>query len=179
MKRRAKLHTATSLLFLFASKCFVNGFVERLLSVYIAEHLCVIFSHQQFNTFGLVCKSAEYGTATCMSGIYYFDESMKVYINIKDIRGLHSNQAFNKRVWLMKRKSGHCGTHHFSFGERFDETLMKGYLNDAKSIRISNYQFIGFSSLNKSAGKAIAMNTAIRRLVGRTSVLPTDTDYLS
>ena len=36
------------------------------------------------------------------------------------------------------------------------------------------HHFIGFSPLNKSTGKATEVNTAIRRLVGRTSVLPTD-----
>ena len=36
---------------------------------------------------------------------------------------------------------------------------------------LSIYQFIGFSPLNKSAGKATEVNTAIRRLVGRTSIL--------
>ena len=58
----------------------------------------------------------------------------------------------------MKRESGHSPTHHFSFGERFDETLMKEYCNVCQCVRLSNHQ----------------VNTAIRRLVGRTSVLPTD-----
>ena len=35
-------------------------------------------------------------------------------------------------------------------------------------------QFNAFSPLNKSAGEATEVNAAIRRLVGRTSVLPTD-----
>ena len=75
----------------------------------------------------------------------------------------------------MKRESGRSPAHHFSFGERFDETLMKCYSNGNQSVRLSNHQFIGFSPLNKSAGEATEVNTAIRRLVGRTSVLPTDT----
>ena len=74
----------------------------------------------------------------------------------------------------MKRESGRSPTHHFSFGERFDETLMKGYSNGNQSVRLSNHQFIGFSPFNKSAGNAIGGSIAIRRLVGRTSVLPTD-----
>lgn len=74
----------------------------------------------------------------------------------------------------MKRERQHNAIHHFSFGERFDETLMKGYCNVYQYVRLSNHQFIGFSALNKSAGKATEVNTAIRRLVGRTSVLPTD-----
>lgn len=74
----------------------------------------------------------------------------------------------------MKRESGRSPAHHFSFGERFDETLMKCYSNGNQSVRLSNHQFIGFSPLIKSAGKATKVNIAIRRLVGRTSVLPTD-----
>ena len=99
---------------------------------------------------------------------------MKVYINIKNNSGLHPHQTLNKRKWLMKREDKHSPTHHFSFGERFDETLMKGYYNVYQYVRLFNHQFIGFSALNKSAGKATEVNTAIRRQVGRTSVLPTD-----
>ena len=99
---------------------------------------------------------------------------MKVYINIKNDSGLHPHRTLNKRIWLMKRESGCSPTHHFSFGERFDETPMKGYCNVCQCVRMSNHQFIGFSLLNKSVGKAIEVNTAIRRLVGRTSGLPTD-----
>ena len=74
----------------------------------------------------------------------------------------------------MKRESGRSPTHHFSFGEPFDETLMKGYCSVCQYVRLSNHQFIGFSTLNKSAGKATEVGITIRRLVGRTSVLPTD-----
>ena len=74
----------------------------------------------------------------------------------------------------MKRERQHNAAHRFSFGERFDETLMKGYCISCQHIRLSNHQFIGFSPLIKSAGKATKVNIAIRRLVGRTSVLPTD-----
>ena len=56
LKRKGKRHTTTAFLFLFASKCFVNGFVERLLSVYITGHQCVIFPYQQFNTFSTLNK---------------------------------------------------------------------------------------------------------------------------
>lgn len=100
---------------------------------------------------------------------------MKAYINIKNDSDLHSHQTLNKRIGLMKRERQHNAAHRFSFGERFDETLMKCYSNGNQSVRLSNHQFIGFSPLNKSAGEATEVNTAIRRLVGRTSVLPTDT----
>ena len=98
---------------------------------------------------------------------------MKAYINIKNDRGLHLHQILNKRIWLMKREDKHSPTHHFSFGERFDETLMKVYCNVYQCIRLSNHQFIGFSPLIKSAERAVGANIAIRWLVGRTSVLPT------
>ena len=50
---------------------------------------------------------------------------MKSYINIKNNSGLHPHQTLNKRIGLMKRENGYNLTHHFPFGERFDETLMK------------------------------------------------------
>lgn len=99
---------------------------------------------------------------------------MKVYVNIKNNSDLHAHQTLNKSIWLMKRESGCSLTHHFSFGERFDETLMKDYFISCQYIRLSNHQFIGFSPLIKSAGKATEVNIAIRRLVGWTSILPTD-----
>ena len=99
---------------------------------------------------------------------------MKVYINIKNNSNLHTHQTLNKRKWLMKRESVCSPIHHFSFGARFDETLMKCYSVIYQYVRLFNHQFIGFSPLNKSAGKATEVNTAIRRLVGRTSILPTD-----
>ena len=99
---------------------------------------------------------------------------MKISTIIKNSSNLHSHQTFNKRIWLMKRESVHSPTHHFSFGERFDETLMKGYCNVCQCVRLSNHQFIGFSPLNKSAGKATEVNIAIRRQVGRMEVRPID-----
>lgn len=99
---------------------------------------------------------------------------MKAYINVKNNSNLHIHQTLNKRIGLMKRENGRSPTHHFSFGERFDETLMKGYSISCQCIRLSNHQFIGFSPLINSAGKATEVSIAIRRLVGRTSGLPTD-----
>ena len=74
----------------------------------------------------------------------------------------------------MKRVSGRNITHHFSFGERFDETMMKCYFVCYQHIMLPNHQFIGFSPLNKSAGEVTVVNITIRRLVGWTSVLLTD-----
>ena len=74
----------------------------------------------------------------------------------------------------MKRERQHNVAHRFSFGERFDETMMKGYCISCQRIRLSYHQFIGFSPLIRSAREMAEVNTAIRRLVGRTSILPTD-----
>ena len=75
---------------------------------------------------------------------------MKVYINIKNNSGLHPHQTLNKRIWLMKRERTHRILHHFSFGERFDETMMNAYHFGYQYIILSPRQFIGFSSANKS-----------------------------
>ena len=109
-----------------------------------------------------------------MSAIYYFDELMKVYINIKNHSGLHPHQTLNKRIWLMKRENGHSLTHRFSFDERFDERMLSAYLYGFQYIKSSIHQFIGFSSLIKSAMEATEVSIAIRRQVGRTEVRPTD-----
>lgn len=109
-----------------------------------------------------------------MSAIYYFDELMKVYINIKNNSGLHPHQTLNKRIWLMKRENGHSLTHRFSFDERFDERMLSAYLYGFQYIKSSIHQFIGFSSLIKSAVEATEVSIAIRRQVGRTEVRPTD-----
>ena len=99
---------------------------------------------------------------------------MKAYINIKNDSDLHSHQTLNKRIGLMKRERQHNAAHRFSFGERFDETLMKCYCISCQHIILPNHQFIEFSPLNKSAGEVTVVNITIRRLVGRTSVLLTD-----
>ena len=74
----------------------------------------------------------------------------------------------------MKRERQHNAAHRFSFGKRFDETLMKGYCISCLYIRLSNHQFIGFSFIIKPAVEATEVSIAIRRLARRTSVLPTD-----
>ena len=74
----------------------------------------------------------------------------------------------------MKRENGRSPTHHFSFGERFDEKMLRVHPFGGQRVILSIHQFIGFSPLNKSAGEATEVNIAIRRLVGRTSGLPTD-----
>ena len=78
---------------------------------------------------------------------------MKVYINIKRNSNLRLHQPFNKRIGLMKRERTYRTLHHFSFGERFDETMMNIYHFGYQFIILSTHQFIGFSSANKSAGQ--------------------------
>ena len=78
---------------------------------------------------------------------------MKVYINIKRNSNLRLHQPFNKRIGLMKRGKTYRTLHHFSFGERFDETMMNIYHFGYQYIILSTHQFIGFSSANKSAGQ--------------------------
>ena len=72
--------------------------------------LYIILLSSKFNSstfFVSACKSARirygkfYTNGTC-----YFDEMMKAYINIKNNSSLHTHQALNKRIWLMKRESG-------------------------------------------------------------------------
>ena len=94
---------------------------------------------------------------------------MKVYINIKNNSNLHTHQTLNKRIWLMKRESGRSPTHHFSFGEPFDETPMKGYCNVYQCVILSNHQFIGFSSLIKSAVETAAPSLPICHCADRQS----------
>lgn len=50
----------------------------------------------------------------------------------------------------MKRGRTYRTLHHFSFGERFDETMMNAYHFGYQYIILSPRQFIGFSSANKS-----------------------------
>ena len=102
---------------------------------------------------------------------------MKVYINIKNDSGLHPHQTLNKRIWLMKRESKRSPTHHFSFGEPFDEALMKGYFNVFQYVRISNHQFIGFSSLIKSAVETAVPSLPVCPCAGRQSCRHNGTEY--
>ena len=102
---------------------------------------------------------------------------MKAYINIKNDSDLHSHQILNKRIWLMKRKKKRNAAHRFSFGERFDETLMKGHFIFYQYIRPSNHQFIGFSSLIKSAVETAAHTLPVCRCANRQSCRHNGTEY--
>lgn len=102
---------------------------------------------------------------------------MKVYINIKRNSNLRLHQPFNKRIGLMKRERTHRTLHHFSFGERFDETMMNVYHYGYQFIILSTHQFIGFLSTNKSAGQTDGRKChypQTGRTAGRSDVRPTD-----
>ena len=45
----------------------------------------------------------------------------------------------------MKRESGRTSIHHFSFGERFDEKMLRVHPFGGQRVMLSIYQFIGFS----------------------------------
>ena len=77
----------------------------------------------------------------------------------------------------MKRESGRSLTYHFSFGERFDETLMKDYCIIYQHIRLFNHQLIGFSSLIKSAVGAAAQSLLVCRCADRQSCQHNGTEY--
>ena len=77
----------------------------------------------------------------------------------------------------MKRESGCSPTHHFSFGERFDETPMKGYCNVCQCIRMYNHQFIGFSPLIKSAMGTAAQSLPVCPCAYRQSCRHNGTEY--
>lgn len=76
------------------------------------------------------------------------------------------------------RRIGRNITHHFSFGERFDETMMKCYFVCYQHIMLPNHQFIEFSPLNKSAGEVTVVNITIRRL-SETKSPPLDFPFAS
>ena len=96
---------------------------------------------------------------------------MKVYINIKRNSNLRLHQPFNKRIGLMKRGRTYRTLHHFSFGERFDETMMNAYHFGYQYIILSPHQFIGFSSANKSIEQTNGRKCHYPQ-AGRTSDLP-------
>ncbi len=92
---------------------------------------------------------------------------------MKNDSHLHAHQTLNKRIWLMKREGKYKAIHHFSFGERFDETLMKYYFTCYQYIRLPNHQFIGISPLINSA---VESNRGEHRhpQAGRTDFHPAD-----
>jgi len=94
---------------------------------------------------------------------------------------MQPQQTANNTQRLMKRRSNGISLRpHFFFSYpfvgqyAFVERLFRVYFTAYQHVIYPYQQFNAFSPLNKSAGKATEVNTAIRRLVGRTSILPTD-----
>lgn len=72
----------------------------------------------------------------------------------------------------MKRGRTYRTLHHFSFGERFDETMMNAYHFGYQYIILSPHQSSDFHPPTSLSNKRTEENATIRRLVGRTSDLP-------
>ena len=77
----------------------------------------------------------------------------------------------------MKRENGRSPTHHFSFGEWFDETLMKGYCISCQHIILPNHQFIGISPLIKSAVGTAAPSLPVCLCADRQSCRHNGTEF--
>lgn len=84
---------------------------------------------------------------------------MKLYINIKKNSNLRLHQPFNKRVGLMKRERTHRTLYHFSFGERFDETMMNVYYFGYQYITLSIHRvFIHQQVCRTKGGKEMPLS---------------------
>lgn len=100
---------------------------------------------------------------------------MKAYINIKNDSDLHSHQTLNKRIGLMKRERQHNAAHRFSFGERFDETLMKGYCISCLYIRLSNHRNFSPYQVRRGNGNTIP----VCMLLCRQAIMPAQRHRIS
>ena len=94
---------------------------------------------------------------------------------------MQPQQTANNTQRLMKRRSNGISLRpHFSFSypfvgrHAFVERLFSVYFAIYQYVIYQFQQFNAFLPLNKSAEKVTVGNTVIRRLVGRTSILPTD-----
>lgn len=98
---------------------------------------------------------------------------MKVYINIKRNSNLRLHQPFNKRIGLMKRERTHRTLHHFSFGERFDETMMNVYHYGYQSIILSIHRIFIHQQVCRTNGRK-EMPLSADRSVGHPTCLLSD-----
>lgn len=94
---------------------------------------------------------------------------------------MQPQQTANNTQRLMRRRSNGTPFHYCLFFSHpfvghhtFVERFFRIYFAIYQAVIYQFQQFNAFSLLNKSAGEATEVNAAIRRLVGRTSVLPTD-----
>lgn len=75
---------------------------------------------------------------------------MNKYIKVLEYRLLLSHQPFTKDILLMKRERNH--QYPFSFGECFDESMMRGYHVDIQQEYHPIHQIIALSTIIKSIG---------------------------
>lgn len=75
---------------------------------------------------------------------------MNEYIKALEYRLLHSHQPFIKDISQMKRERTH--QYSFSFGECFDESMMRGYHIDIQQEYYLVHQIIALSTIFKSVG---------------------------
>ena len=75
---------------------------------------------------------------------------MNKYIKALEYRLLHSHQPFIKDILQMKRERTH--QYSFSFGECFDESMMRGYHIDIQQEYYLVHQIIALSTIFKSVG---------------------------
>ncbi len=75
---------------------------------------------------------------------------MNKYIKVLEYRLLLSHQPFTKDILLMKRERNH--QYPFSFGECFDESMMRGYHVDIQQEYHPIHQIIALSAIIKSVG---------------------------
>ena len=106
--------------------------------------------------------------------LWYFDEMMKVYINIKRNSNLRLHQPFNKRIGLMKKERTHRTLHYF-FGA---SGLMKRWWTYIiLVISLLSCQLINSSDFHPPtslSNKRTEENATIRRLVGHPTCLLSD-----
>lgn len=75
---------------------------------------------------------------------------MNKYIKVLEYRLLLSHQPFTKDILQMKRERNH--QYPFSFGECFDESMMRGYHVDIQQEYHPIHQIIALSAIIKSVG---------------------------
>ena len=75
---------------------------------------------------------------------------MNKYIKVLEYRLLLSHQPFTKDILLMKRERNH--QYPFSFGECFDESMMRGYHVDIQQEYHPIHQIIALSAIIRSVG---------------------------
>ncbi len=75
---------------------------------------------------------------------------MNKYIKALEYSLLFSHQLFIKDILLMKRERNH--QYPFSFGECFDESVMRVYRVDIQQEYYSIHQIIALSTIIKSVG---------------------------